>query len=40
MKRKWAILLAATLAMAAPMAVFADEKDDRIAELESEVEDL
>ena len=40
MKRKWAILLAAALAMTAPLAAFADEKDDRIAELESEVEDL
>ena len=39
-KKLFAVLLSATLAASSSMAVFADEKDDRIAELESQVVEM
>lgn len=40
MKRKILTLVLTAAMLAAPATVYADDKDDRIAELESEVEDL
>lgn len=39
-KKLFAVLLSATLAASSSVAVFADEKDDRIAELESQVVEM
>ena len=39
-KRIFAVLLSATLAASSSAVVFADEKDDRIAELENQVEEM
>lgn len=39
-KRLFAVLLSATLAASSSVVVFADEKDDRIAELESQVVEM
>ena len=39
-KKLFAVLLSATLAASSSMSVFADEKDDRIAELESQVVEM
>lgn len=39
-KKLFAVLLSATLAASSSVAVFADEKDDRIAELENQVVEM